>query len=318
MKYKNLENLYLYRKYDNRKGKKMKKRLCTIGCILAASVMMFGGCASGNSKTESKENASSQSEASEATESKEGKRSSDFTTDYTYPGTKSGFVLLDFFMNEKGETKQDVSLAHLGPIKDITADDILELAADESEYDDSLLDVEANSFEDSSLEPVDECEDWPSISFVAYHTKDMNWSQIRRELIKEDMWTLMTARTSGSITGSSSIPLTSSTIYQNGEPQNPDEAVEKVEVTPEYLGKPTTATLFVSESDGKVCYDMYVCWKIGENVVYTEFTGQCYDDIQLIDSWPIYVTTEKGYKEEMQDKYDDAESNKQTTYDFTF
>ena len=63
---------------------------------------------------------------------------------------------------------------------------------------------------------------------------------------------------------------------------------------------------------------MYVCWKIGENVVYTEFTGQCYDDIQLIDSWPIYVTTEKGYKEEMQDKYDDAESNKQTTYDFTF
>ena len=81
MKYKKLENLYLYRKYDNRKGKKMKKRLCTIGCILAASVMMFGGCASGNSKTESKENASSQSEASEVTESKEGKRSSDFTTD---------------------------------------------------------------------------------------------------------------------------------------------------------------------------------------------------------------------------------------------
>ena len=129
----------------------MKKRLCTIGCILAASVMMFGGCASGNSKAESKENASSQSEAAEvteskATESKEGKRSSDFTTDYTYPGTKSGFVILDFFMNEEGETKQDVSLAHLGAIKDITADDVLELAADESEYDDSLLDVEANSY----------------------------------------------------------------------------------------------------------------------------------------------------------------------------
>ena len=111
----------------------MKKRLCTIGCILAASVMMFGGCASGNSKAESKENASSQSEAAEvteskATESKEGKRSSDFTTDYTYPGTKSGFVILDFFMNEEGETKQDVSLAHLGAIKDITADDVLELA----------------------------------------------------------------------------------------------------------------------------------------------------------------------------------------------
>lgn len=296
----------------------MKKRLCTIGCILAASVMMFGGCASGNSKAESKENASSQSEAAEVTESKEGKRSSDFTTDYTYPGTKSGFVILDFFMNEEGETKQDVSLAHLGAIKDITADDVLELAADESEYDDSLLDVEANSFEDSSLEPVDEHGDWPSISFVAYHTKDMNWSQIRRDLIKEDMWTLLTSRTSGSITGSSSIPLTSSTIYQNGEPQDPDEAVEKVEVTPEYLGKPTTATLFVSEPDGKVCYDMFVCWKIGDNVVYTEFSGQCFDDIQMIDSWPIHVTTEKGYKEEMQDKYDHAESNKQTTYDFTF
>ena len=78
----------------------MKKRLCTIGCIFAVSVMMFGGCASGNSKAESKENASSQSETAEATESKEGKRSSDFTTDYTYPGTKSGFVILDFFMNE--------------------------------------------------------------------------------------------------------------------------------------------------------------------------------------------------------------------------
>lgn len=296
----------------------MKKRLCTIGCILAVSVMMFGGCASGNSKAESKENASSQSEAAEETESKEGKRSSDFTTDYTYPGTKSGFVILDFFMNEEGETKQDVSLAHLGPIKDITADDVLELASDESEYDDSLLDVEANSFEDSSLEPVDEYKDWPTISFVAYHTKDMNWSQIRRDLIKEDMWTLLTSRTSGSITGSSSIPLTSSTIYQNGEPQDPDEAVEKVEVTPEYLGKPTTATLFVSEPDGKVCYDMFVCWKIGDNVVYTEFSGQCFDDIQMIDSWPIHVTTEKGYKEEMQDKYDHAESNKQTTYDFTF
>ena len=28
--------------------------------------------------------------------------------------------------------------------------------------------------------------------------------------------------------------------------------------------------------------------------------------------------TDQGYKEEMQDKYDHAESNKQTTYDFTF
>lgn len=301
----------------------MKKRLCTIGCILAASVMVFGGCASGNSKAGDQTSAKSEdtetagAKKDSKSDAKE-ERTSDFTTDFSYTGTKSGFVILDFYMNEKGDTKQDVTVAHLGAIKDITADDILELAADESEYDDSLLDETADSYEDSSLKPVDDLKDWPNITFEVYHSKDQDWSQVRRELIEDDMWSLMFAKTDGSITGSTSIPLTASTIYQNGEPQRADEAVEKVEATPEYLGKPTGATLFASESDGTTYYEMYVYWKIGDNAVYTEFTGQGYDDIQMIDSWPIHITTEKAYKEKMINERENAEHYGKTVYDFTF
>ena len=66
-------------------------------------------------------------------------KSDSVKTDYEYPGTKSGFIMLDYFAKEKGKTKQDTTMAHLGKIKDIDADKIISIINESGQYDKAYL-----------------------------------------------------------------------------------------------------------------------------------------------------------------------------------
>ena len=117
----------------------MKKRLIILGMILAMATSTGCGSKAGNADSQKQTADESGSQKEKDSENKSDKvikvKSGSVKTDYEYPGTKSGFIMLDYFAKEKGKTKQDTTMAHLGKIKDIDADKIISIINESGQYD---------------------------------------------------------------------------------------------------------------------------------------------------------------------------------------
>lgn len=243
-------------------------------------------------------------------------------TDYSYPGTESGFAILDYFANEDGKTNKNASLVQFGKIKNITADDVVNAITDSGEYDSSWFNSTVRDAD--RVDATDEKDGWPNIDCAAYYTKDQDWKRSTKDQVKDDMWTLTFAYTSKAITNDTKICLSKESILTDGESAD-GEGVADTDKTKDYLGKPSGATLTVdkSDTDNKIIYTLYVYWNIGDNVVSTEYSGftdtsqVTGKNIQTVDPDVFYVQPKKAYNERM--AYDLERLNKdRTIYKYKF
>ena len=291
-----------------------RKIICTIMMgMLLSSVITGCGAANNTTNTSATESvAQADSSEYEAT----------LKTDYSYPGTESGFAILDYFANEDGKTNKDVSLVQLGKIKNITADDIIKTITDSGEYDTSWFNSTVRDAD--RMEATDEKDGWPGIDCAAYYTKDQAWERSTKDQIKDDMWTLIFAHTSKAITNDTKICLSKEIILTDGESAD-GEGVADTDKTKDFLGKPSGATLTAgqSDTDNKIIYTLYVYWNIGDNVVSTEYSGftdtsqVTGKNIQTVDPSVFYVQPKKAYDERM--AYELERLNKdRTIYKYKF
>ena len=313
----------------------MKKRLIILGMILAMATSTGCGSKAGNADGQKQTADEPGSQKEKDSENKSDKvikvKSDSVKTDYEYPGTKSGFIMLDYFAKEKGKTKQDTTMAHLGKIKDIDADKIISIINESGQYDKAYLEQSDTSSKIDG-DPVEDLGDWPTIDTERYESDTENASTVKGQ-IEDDMWSLLASDVCFKENGMEDSGMWNDSAVYYSDRKTPyinsdkELTTEEIDQTAKVFGKPTGATLYTTKPDENgVSYQFYVYWKIGDNVAGIEYygtTGKKSDqgaDIQTISAFPCRISSEKSYKENIayQDRTNEEYHNHDKTYKFIF